>query len=115
MNEHITQIKQCSTRLRLPGRGGSITDLRAKAEREHRSYEEFIHSLLRFEVGRREEKQLELRIKAAQLPLGHDLDSYDFAFTTGSSPTHLYQLRFQRRCLTLPLDATKRCHHFSFT
>jgi DNA replication protein DnaC len=93
MNEHITQIKQCATRLRLPGIGGSITDLIAKAEREHPSYEEFIHSLLRFEVGRREEKQLELRIKAAQLPLVHDLDVYDFAFTTGISPTQLNQLR----------------------
>ncbi|HET9569828.1 MAG TPA: IS21-like element helper ATPase IstB [Bacteroidales bacterium] len=93
MNEHISQIKQCATRLRLPGIGGSITDLIAKAERENPSYDVFIYGLLRFEVDRRDEKQLELRIKAAQLPLGHNLDVYDFAFTTGISPTQLNQLR----------------------
>lgn len=93
MNEHITQIKQCTTRLRLPGIGLSICELIAKAEGEHPSYEEFILRLLRFEVDRREEKQLELRIKSAQLPLCHDLNVYDFAFTTGISPTQLNQLR----------------------
>lgn len=93
MNEHITQIKQCATRLRLPGIGLSICELIAKAEGEHPSYEEFILRLLRFEVDRREEKQLELRIKSAQLPLCHDLNVYDFAFTTGISPTQLNQLR----------------------
>lgn len=93
MNAHISQIKQCATRLRLPGIGGNITDLISKAEQDSPSYDEFIHDLLMFEVDRRDEKQLELRIKAAQLPLGHNLDAYDFAFTTGISPTQLNQLR----------------------
>jgi DNA replication protein DnaC len=93
MSQYIPQIKRQATRLRLPGIGTNITKLLQEAEQNSPSYDEFIYNLFAEEVKGREAKQLMMKLKLAKLPVNHDLDNYDFTFTSGLSPTQLNQLR----------------------
>jgi DNA replication protein DnaC len=93
MNQHILQIKRYSTRLRLSSVGNNISTLLEEAEQGSPSYDEFTCNLLAYEVKEREAKQLQIRMKLAKLPLMHDLEMYDYSFSSGLSPTQLNQLR----------------------
>jgi len=93
MSQYIPQIKRQTTRLRLPGIGANITKLLQEAEQNSPSYDEFIYNLFAEEVKGREAKQLQLKLKLAKLPVNHDLENYDFNFTSGLSATQLNQLR----------------------
>ncbi len=93
MSTHISTIKAHATRLRLSSLGSNIAELIEVAEKNSPSYDEFLSNVLSYEVSKRSEKQLEMRLKMAKLPINHDLDKYDFTYTTGVSPTQLSQLR----------------------
>lgn len=93
MSQYIPQIKRQATRLRLPGIGANITTLLQEAEQNSPSYDEFIYNLFDEEVKGREAKQLMLKLKLAKLPVNHELDHYDFNFTSGLAATQINQLR----------------------
>jgi len=107
MSQYIHQIKSQATRLRLSGISSNITALLASAEEKSPSYDEFLHNLFAYEVKARDEKQLLLKTKLARLPLNHNLDGYDYNFTSGLSQTQLNQLR--------ELNWLEQCYNIMFS
>jgi len=107
MSQYIHQIRSQATRLRLSGISSNITELIASAEEKSPSYDEFLHNLFAYEVKARDEKQLLLKTKLARLPLNHNLDGYDYNFTSGLSQTHLNQLR--------ELNWLEQCYNIMFS
>ena len=93
MSQYIPQIRRQASRLRLSGIAGNLPSLLEEITRSSPSYDEFLYHLFSYEVRERDVKQEILRMKLARLPLNHDLDQYDFAFSTGLSSTQLNQLR----------------------
>ncbi|MPM48480.1 IS21 family transposase ISBf1 [bioreactor metagenome] len=93
MSQYIHLIKKQAVRLRLSCLGNNISTLIREAEENALSYDELIHHLLAFEIRERDDKQRQLRMKIAKLPLNHDLDAYDFRESPGISPAQLNQLR----------------------
>lgn len=93
MSQYIPQIRRQASRLRLSGIAGNLPSLLEEITRSNPSYDEFLFHLFSYEVRERDVKQEILRMKLARLPLNHDLDQYDFAFSSGLSPTQLNQLR----------------------
>jgi len=93
MSQYIPQIRRQASRLRLSGIAGNLPSLLEEITKSSPSYDEFLFHLFSYEVRERDVKQEILRIKLARLPLNHDLDRYDFAFSTGLGPTQLNQLR----------------------
>ena len=71
----------------------NVTEVLMQAQKESPSYDDLLLTVLEAEVKSREEKQLLQRMKAARLPLSHDLDKYDFSNPKGLTPTQLNQLR----------------------
>ena len=57
------------------------------------SYSDFSLTLLEKEIQGRHSANLARRIRAARLPLSHDLDKYDHSFANGISPVQMRQLR----------------------
>lgn len=93
MSQYIPQIRRQASRLRLSGIAGNLPSLLEEITKSSPSYDEFLFNLFSYEVRERDVKQEILRIKLARLPLNHDLDQYDFAFSAGLGPTQLNQLR----------------------
>lgn len=93
MSQYTHLIKGQASRLRLSGIGSNITTLLETAQKNSPSYDEFLFNLFAYEVKERDSKQELLRMKMAKLPLNHDLNMYDFNFTSGLNPTQLNQLR----------------------
>jgi DNA replication protein DnaC len=93
MSQYIPQIKRQATRLRLSSIGGNLTSLLEDAQKNSPSYDEFLFHIFSYEVRERDIKQELLRMKMAKLPMNHDLDNYDYTFTSGLNPTQLNQLR----------------------
>lgn len=69
-----------------------------QAEQSKCSYPDFALNLLKLEIDHRAKRDLERRIKSSWLPLNHNLNNYDFAFTNGLAKQQLNQLR---ECLWL--------------
>lgn len=93
MSQYMPQIKRQATRLRLSSIGGNLTSLLEDAQKNSPSYDEFLFHIFSYEVRERDIKQELLRMKMAKLPMNHDLDNYDYTFTSGLNPTQLNQLR----------------------
>jgi DNA replication protein DnaC len=93
MSQYIPNIKRQAARLRLSSIGGNISNLLQEAEHNSPSYDEFIHNIFSFEIKEREAKQKVMRMKLASLPIHHNLENYDYNFSSGISPTQLNQLR----------------------
>ncbi len=93
MSQYIHLIKKQATRLRLSSLSSNMAALLEDAEKNAPSYDELIHNLFAFEIRERDHKQRLLRTKIAKLPLNHDLEQYDFQFSSGLSPVQLNQLR----------------------
>lgn len=93
MSQYIPQIRRQATRLRLSGIAGNLQSLLEEVGQKSPSYDEFLFHVFSYEVKARDLKQEILRMKMARLPLNHDLDQYDFTFSSGLSPTQLNQLR----------------------
>ena len=91
--ETINQIKEYARELNLTGLATEMDTLLEEARHEEPSYGDFSLNLLRQEILWRRKVNLARRIKMAQLPLVHDLDSYDSTFANGITPTQLRELR----------------------
>ena len=88
-----TAIRGYAKRLRLSGLTLNAQDILLNAQQESQSYDDFLRHILEMEIKGREEKQRLLRLKAARLPLVHNLDQYDHSISNGLSVTQLNQLR----------------------
>ena len=91
--DKVTAIRSGAKRLRLSCLTMNTADVLLKAQRECPSYDDFLLDVLNAEVKSREEKQLQMRYKAARLPLSHNLDLFDFSMSNGLGVTQLNQLR----------------------
>ena len=72
--DKVTAIRACAKRLRLSCLMTNVTEVLMQAQKESPSYDDLLLTVLEAEVKGREEKQLLQRMKAARLPLSHDLD-----------------------------------------
>lgn len=86
-------IQELCRQLKLAGMAESIGQLMESAQKTQESYTDFALRLLQKEISVREAKSLERRLKAAQLPLSHNLDNYDFSADNGITKTTLNQLK----------------------
>lgn len=93
METKTLALKEFAGQLKLSGIQDHLEDLIRKASEEKCSYLDFSLSLLETEINQRRLRDLERRIKAAKLPLKHDLDQYDYSFMNGISKQQLSQLR----------------------
>jgi DNA replication protein DnaC len=91
--DKTTTIRGYAKRLRLSGLTLNVQDILLKAQQESPSYDDFLSHILEMEIKGREERQKLLRLKAAKLPLVHNLDLYDRSISNGLSTTQLNQLR----------------------
>ena len=78
------QLSPHLKRLRLSGMLETLAARDRQAQVEHWSYLEFLGRLLEDEVGRRDQKQLALRIRRATLNSNKTLEDFDFAFNPSS-------------------------------
>ena len=79
------QLSPHLKRLRLSGMLETLAARDRQAQVEHWSYLEFLGRLLEEEVGRRDQKQLALRIRRATLNSNKTLEDFDFAFNPSIS------------------------------
>jgi len=86
-------IREYTGQLHLGGMQDQADELIRKANEKKSSYLEFFLSLLETEINQRKQRDLERRIKAAKLPVNHNLDHYDYSFMNGISKQQLSQLR----------------------
>jgi len=86
-------ITEYASRLNLGGIKEHWDSLVYQATEEKASYVDFSFKLLKSEIDHRGKRDLERRIKAAKLPLSHQLDEYDHACQNGLSKQQLNQLR----------------------
>lgn len=93
MKTKTHQIMDYASQLNLGGLKNQLEDTIIKAGEESTSYTDFALNLLKLEIDHRAKRDLEKRTKAAWLPLNHNLDGYDFAFSNGLAKQHLNQLR----------------------
>ena len=98
METKTQTIRDYAIQLRLSGIQDQVEELIHKANEEKCSYLDFFISLLETEINQRSQRDLERRIKAAKLPVNHNLDQYDYSFINGISKQQLSQLR---ECLWL--------------
>lgn len=91
--DKTTAIRGYAKRLRLSGLTANVQDILLKAQKESPSYDDFLSRVLEMEIRGREERQKISRLKAARLPLAHDLDLYDHSMSNGLGTTQLNQLR----------------------
>jgi DNA replication protein DnaC len=93
METKTLALKEYAGQLKLSGIQDQAEELIRKASEEKCSYLDFSLSLLETEIHQRRQRDLERRIKAAKLPLNHDLDQYDYSFMNGIGKQQLSQLR----------------------
>ena len=91
--EKKQQIIEYCRKFRLSGLLSELDPVMNQAQREEMSYMDYTIKLFSIEAGHREAKDLQRRLKAAKLPMVHDLDQYDYAVNNGLSKTMLLQLR----------------------
>jgi len=93
METKTLALKEYANQLKLSGIQDQVEELIRKASEKKCSYLDFSLNLLETEINQRRQRDLERRIKAAKLPLKHDLDLYDYSFMNGISKQQLSQLR----------------------
>ncbi len=78
--------------LRLSGILDTLDVRSQQALAEHWSYAEFLERLLEDEVERRQQKQLSLRVRRADLASDKTLETFDFTFNPGIHRERVYDL-----------------------
>jgi DNA replication protein DnaC len=86
-------LKEYAGQLRLASIQEQADQLILTATKEKCSYLDFSLTLLKTEIDQRRQRDLEKRLKAAKLPVNHDLNQYDYSFMNGVSKQQLNQLR----------------------
>jgi DNA replication protein DnaC len=93
MEKKTQVLKDYAGQLKLGGIQDQVDELIRKATEDKCSYLDFSLSLLKAEIYQRSQRDLERRLKAAKLPVNHDLDQYEYSFQNGISKQQLSQLR----------------------
>jgi len=91
--EKAQTIKQYCRQFNLTGILNHFDDILNDAQTKQSSYIEYLFVLFKTEAETREAKSLERRIKAAKLPLTHDLKHFDYTSENGINKTQLNQLK----------------------
>ena len=78
--------------LRLSGILDTLEVRSRQALDEHWSYAEFLERLLEDEVERRQQKQLSLRVRSADLASDKTIETFDFTFNPGINRQRVYDL-----------------------
>jgi len=91
--KQIEKIRQYADSLRLTLLKKHPEELIHQAQIDKPSYLEFTKNLLEREVHQRQKTDLERRMKMAQLPGDHNLESFDFNYSAGITRPQLMQLR----------------------
>ena len=86
-------LKDQCKQLRLHTLGQHIEDAITKAETNKSTYVELLKQLFKTQLDQRAVKDRERRKKYAELPLGHQLDHYDFTSENTIGKQQLNQLR----------------------
>ena len=85
--EHKQQIKNYCHQFKVTGISNNIDQLIASAQKQNKSYQDFIISLFEAENHHRQQNEFKRRLKAAQLPLTSELENYNHAVENGLSRT----------------------------
>lgn len=93
MESKSQTIIEYASRLNLSGIREHHDELVRRATEDKISYSDFSLKLLQSEIDHRSKRDLERRMKAARLPLSHNLDQYEHDFQNGISKQQLNQLR----------------------
>ena len=93
MQKLTKQIEQYAGTLRLTLLKNTAQSIIHQAQTDKPSYLEYTHDLLKREILQRQKTDYERRLKMAQIPSNHNLDDYDFNFSSGISKPELKQLR----------------------
>jgi len=78
---------------KMGGLNTAFDNILTEAEQDQISYLDYTLKLFESEAGHREKRNLERRIKAANLPISHDLSTYDYGVDNGLQKSRLSQLR----------------------
>ena len=91
--EKINQLKQHADQLRLYLLRKEAEHLIHQAQIDKPTYLDYTFDMLNREVQRRKKNDLERKLKLARLPRNHDLEHYDYNFSSGIDKRQLQQLR----------------------
>ena len=93
-NDHNVQVLQEQLRhLRMTETANELPVLLRNAETKSWTYQEFMQEIFMFEVNRREEKNVEKRLKLARFPYHKTLDEFNIEEQESLSKRQLNQLR----------------------
>lgn len=87
------EIKELCSRLRLYALPRFVENEAHVAREQDKTFTEFLRDLLAKEIKERESKDLQRRLKAANLPPRHDLDVFDHNYSNGMTASRLRELR----------------------
>ena len=85
-------IQDYCTQFKLSGITQFCEQALMDAQSKQLSYTDYTVMLLKYEAAVRQKKSLERSLKAARLPLKHNMDDYDYAVDNGINKTRLNQL-----------------------
>lgn len=91
--EKIKEIKQHADYLRLTLLRNQAEGFIHQAQIDKPSYIDYTHNMLEQEVLQRQKSDFEKRIKLAHLPRNHDLNQYDYNFSSSISKHQLKEIR----------------------
>lgn len=91
--EKTKTIQEYCRQFNLGGIAQNFEHIHNNAQKNQVSYLDYILELLKTEANIRDAKSLERQLKAARLPLNHDLDQYDYNMENGMGKTQLNQLK----------------------
>lgn len=86
-------LKSYASRLRLYYLTSHLEEMVHKAQENKPSYPDFLLQVLETEVINKDKRDYERKLKAARLPGRHDLDLFDFNFSSSITPSRMKELR----------------------
>ena len=89
----IDQLKQDMKTLKISEAANFVDEMLLEAEKQELTYQQFLGKLIKHEVKKRKEKQLEKRLKWAAFPEQKTLDEFRIQEQKSLSKKHLKQLR----------------------
>lgn len=92
MNDKQTII-ECATQLKLHYVKVDLDQTICQAQIDKPTYMSFLAQVLRNEVTGRQKREQQRRLTLAHLPAQHDLDSFDFNYSSGISKQEMKELR----------------------
>jgi len=87
------QIKNYCHQFKITGVSTNVEQLIVTAQTQNLAYHDFVISLFQAESQHRQQNEFKRRLKAAQLPLNSDLDTYSHAVENGLHRNQFNQLR----------------------